>query len=121
MLSSIPFLLVLTSSTRNFKYHFRCGLTFPFLSFFSRFSSVMLSSFTLVILPLNYWLTLSIHDISGVLSSFPRIAPQNLPNFSISRIWPICFVPVSTVLKRFFYSLSELGLSITRPLLPMGF
>ena len=97
----MPFLLVLTSSTRNFEYHlFQVQSKFSFSLFlFQWFLFVMLNSFTLVICPLNCSLTFPIPGISGVLSSFSHMSHQNLTNFSISDIWPALSVSLSTFLK----------------------
>ena len=98
----------------------RCSPIFPFLSFFFK-SFYCLNSFTSIILSINCSLTLFIHGISGALSSFFHMSPQNLINFSISGIWPICFVPPFTFLKKFFWSLSKLALSFIGPSLSMNF
>ena len=85
---------------------------FFFLVSFSRVFSLILNSFKLAILSLNCLLTLSIHSNSWVLSSCSYISSQNLTNLSISGIWSTCSVPPSTFLKKFFWFLSKVALSI---------
>ena len=78
---------------------------FLFLISFSRVSSVMLNSFTLVILSLNCLFTLSIHGISGVLSSFSHyvspkfnkffhlryLAYMLCPSYFLKKVLPVSF------------------------------
>lgn len=98
--------------------HSRCT---PILGSFTRASSVMLHFLTLVPLPPNCSLTFSVHSISGALSSYSHMFPQNLANFLISSIRPTCSISLFIFLKRFIWSLSKLKLPITYLILSVSF
>ena len=85
MLSSVPFFLVLSSSTRNFEYHlFQMQFNFPFSLFFSRVSSMVLNFFTLVICFLKCPLTFSTHPwhFKCSIIFFPYVSPKLLNFFN---------------------------------------
>ena len=117
------FLLILASSTINFEYNlFQVQSNFYFYFFCFFFKGFFCDIKFLYINDLfSCLLTFSGHDISGVPSSFfPYVSPK-FNKFLRLRYLAYMFCPFFYLLKKNFWSLPKLALSIIRLLLLMSF